>query len=165
MTRVSSAMDSTPGFKGLQKCNQQEDERKDSGQHGSNDGPWQSTPLTVRPNSAHLDSVPKRLCRKREGQKPKQQSTQQHASLTPGRPGTSHAEFPQDDVPRRLEVAVDVPLPSIAHTSGFKLAAQTLVIVVVVVRVVCLKDLMHDDPDDVAVYTVTPLLAHIVITQ
>src|SRR5690606_12355260 len=89
MTRVSSAMDSTPGFKGLQKCNQQEDERKDSGQHGSNDGPWQSTPLTVRPNSAHLDSVPKRLCRKREGQKPKQQSTQQHASLTPGRPGTS----------------------------------------------------------------------------
>src|SRR5690606_41261629 len=95
MTRVSSAMDSTPGFKGLQKCNQQEDERKDSGQHGSNDGPWQSTPLAVRPNSGHLDSVPKRLCRKRDGQKPKAQRTQQPASLTPRPPATPSASTHQ----------------------------------------------------------------------
>jgi len=65
-------MDATPGFKGLKKRNQQEDERKDSGQHGLNDGLWQPPTLSVRPNSGCLESIPKRLRRQHESQQPEQ---------------------------------------------------------------------------------------------
>src|SRR5690606_28463542 len=88
MVRTTSANDATPGFMGLQKRHQQEDERKDSGQHELNDGHWQPPTLSVRPNSGCLESILKRLRRQHESQQPEQQSAQ-HAVLTPGRPGTS----------------------------------------------------------------------------